>query len=280
MRHRSYYCSGSWYDAPRIRIYTTRHTHVYHTPRPIVVDTQQPVYEDYNGPYHFEGRWYVYPKDYYVMGRQDSLYFFVDLGHYKNRNFPDWAYDRHLATGERPVDIFRTSKPLGKAYAAFAKGSYYNALSNFRRAIYQDPENGLTYLARAQAQIAIRDYRAAYLDIKQGLERLPEWVDVRVNLSEIYSDTEAGVRHFERLEDWVKRYPSDYKARFVLGYLHYFHQNYDAAKHELLEALAREEQLPPAHLIMDRILEIEAEFEIQTHEQSPASQEEIPVTVE
>jgi len=244
------------------------------------VESYEPDYQDYEGPYNFEDDWFLYPRDYYVMNRQDSLYFFVDLGHYKNRNFPDWAYERYLGKNQRAIDIFKSSKPLAKAYASFAKGRYYDSLANFKRAIYADPENGLTYLARAQAQIAIKDYRGAFHDISRGLELFPEWAGVRINLSEIYSSSEEDIRHFEQLEDWVERYPRDYKAHFVLGYFYYFHQDYEAAKNELLYALAWDENLKPAQLLMDHILEIEAESEILTLEQTRNPEEKPETTTE
>lgn len=213
------------------------------------------------------------------MNRPDSLYFFVDLGDYENRNFPHWAYERFL-DGGRPTEIFNSSQHLAKAYAAFAKGSYYDSLSQFKRALRNDPQNGLVYFARAQAQIAIKDYRAAFDDLTRGLELFPEWVDVRLNLTEIYSRNQDLARHAETLKDWVERYPRDHKAHFVLGYFYYFHQNYEAAKNELLYTLTWNEQLEPAQLLMDRILAFEAESEVLTLEQDLPPQEQAPITTE
>lgn len=213
------------------------------------------------------------------MNRTDSLYFFVDLGFYENRNFPRWAYERFLE-GSRPTEVFKSSKPLPKAYATFAKGSYYESLSHFKRAIQKDPKNGLIYFARAQAQIAIKDYRAAYGDITRGFELFPEWADVQLNLTEIYSRSQDLSRHTEQLKEWVERYPRDYKAHLVLGYFYYFHQEYDAAKNELLYALSWDDELDAAHLLMDRILAFEAESEVHTLEQDLPPQDDIPVTTE
>lgn len=231
------------------------------------------------GHYRFGGEWYAYPRNYYTMNRQDSLFFFVDLGDYQNRNLPDWAYKAFL-TGAPPADIFRSNSALAKAYAAFAKGKYYDSLVQFRLASRLEPDNALIYLSRAQVQVAVKDYRSAYDDLVKGLEILPEWADVRVNLTEIYSRTEDLYQHTEQLEQWVERYPRDFKAHFVLGYFYYFHQDYESAKNELIYALSWDEKLPAAQLLMDKILEFEAESEVITRDPLEVQNDDIEVTTE
>lgn len=213
------------------------------------------------------------------MNRPDSLFFFVDLGDYRNRNLPDWAYDAFLGNAV-PADIFRSNKTLAKAYAAFAMGKYYDSLVQFRLASRLEPDNALIYLARAQVHVAVKDYRSAYEDLVKGLEIMPEWADVRFNLTEIYSRTEDLYQHTEQLEQWVERYPRDFKAHFVLGYFYYFHQDYEAAKNELIYTLSWDENLPAAQLLMDKILEFEAESEVITRDPLVVSEDEIEVTTE
>lgn len=213
------------------------------------------------------------------MNKEDSLFFFVDLGDYKNRNIPEWAY-REFSPKGGPIDIFRSSSSLAKAYAAFAKGRYYDALVQFKLAGKVNPKNGLIHFATAQAQIAVKDYRSAYDELVEGLKIFPEWADTYINLSEIYSRPEDLETHTRQLKDWVERYPRDFKAHFVLAYFYYFHQEYEAAKTELLYALSWDDQLAPAHLLMDHILAFEAESEVLTIEQEPSPENEAEVTVE
>ncbi len=252
---------------------------MYDGSRWLIVNSNQHIHNANCGHYKFSGRWYAYPRNYYTMNRPDSLYFFVDLGDYRNRNIPEWAYEKFLERGS-PIDIFRSSNPLSKAYAAFAQGSYYDSLVQFKIASNLDRKNGLIYLASAQAQVAVKDYRSAFDDIVTGMELFPEWADAYVNLSEIYSRPEDLEQHTQQLEQWVERYPRDFKAHFVLGYFYYFHQDYDAAKNELLYALSWDDQLEPAHILMDHILEFEAESEVMTIDQDVAPTDEIEVTTE
>ncbi len=223
--------------------------------------------------------WLEYPKSYYTMNRPDSLFFFIDLGSYSNRNMDSWAYDAFVGRG-RAIDIFRSSAPLAQGYASFAKSRYYDALIRFREAARRDPDNALVYFAKAQAQIAVKDYRAAFEDIQRGMELYPEWADIYLNLTEIYSKREDLTEHTKQLQEWVERFPRDYKAHFVLGYFYYFQQDYDAAKNELLYALSWDEDLEAAHLLMDRILTFEAESEITTMELEGSPEDEPIVTRE
>ncbi|MDQ8187020.1 hypothetical protein [Pelagicoccus sp. SDUM812002] len=252
---------------------------MYDGSRWLIVNSDTHVHTDTCGHYRFSGRWHAYPRSYYTINRSDSLFFFVDLGDYQNRNVPDWAYMEYLDNAS-PTDIFQSNRPLAKAYAAFAKGSYYDSLVQFKRASQMEPQNALIHLASAQAQIAVKDYRSAFDDIVRGMDLFPEWADAYVNLSEIYSRTEDLKQHTTQLKQWVERYPRDYKAHFVLGYFYYFHQEYDAAKTELLYALSWDDDLKPAQLLMDKILEFEAESEVLTIEEEASPEEESITTTE
>ena len=64
---------------------------------------------------------------------------------------------------------------------------FYESILHFNRAINRDPNNGVLYLARAQAHSAASDYRAAYDDIIDGMNLIPEWPDVDIYLSETFS---------------------------------------------------------------------------------------------
>ncbi|EDY84495.1 tetratricopeptide repeat domain protein [Verrucomicrobiia bacterium DG1235] len=274
-----HYYDGRWNDFAHTHIHSDHCGHLYDGTQWLIVSSDDHIHGANCGHYRFSGRWHAYPREYYTMGRANSLFFFVDLGDYRNRNLPDWAYEEYLAD-YATADIFRSTTPLAKAYAAFAKSRYYDSLVQFRLASQIEPDNGLIYLARAQAQIAVKDYRAAFEDLKKGMTLLPEWADVRINLSEIYSDTIDLDTHISQLEAWVERYPRDYKAHFVLGYFYYFHQEYDAAKNELQYALSWNDQLEPALNLIDHILSFEAEQEVLTMEQDLPPSNEVEITTE
>jgi len=204
----------------------------------------------------------VYPRSYYTRYRRDRFYFFIDLGDYRHRNVPDRVYEEWVYDDAEPVDVYADDDPLGKAYAAFARGDFYQSLIAFNDAIDRDPENGLLYLARAQAHIAIADYRTAYEDLILGMDLVPEWTEVEFSIAELYGNPEWFEEHFDALTRWVSDYPRDYKAHFVLGYVHYFQQDYAAAKSELIYTLAWDKNHEHASLLMDSILAYEAEAEV------------------
>ena len=52
------------------------------------------------------------------------------------------------------------------------------------------------------------------------------------------------------------------RAFFVLGYIHYFQQDYTAAKSEFIYTLAWDKDHPQAVVLMDSILVLEAETEV------------------
>jgi len=218
------------------------------------------------GHFYYERRWHSYPRRYYTRHRHSSFYFFVDLGDYRRRNVSQRVYDDYIDYDSQPTDIFGDEDPLSRAYAAFNAGKFYESVVAFNEAIEREPDNGVLYIARAQAFVAISDYRAAYDDLVHGLELTPEWTEIELNLAETYADPEWFEEHFDALSQWVSEYPRDYKAHFVLGYFHYFRQDYEAAKSEFVYTLAWDESHEQAKQLMDSILAIEAESEVMAAE--------------
>lgn len=207
------------------------------------------------------------------MNRLNSFFFFVDLGDYVVRNLPKYVYDQNRSGG-REIDIFNAHDTVSRAYAGFSQRNYYNSLLAFNTAIKADSDNGLLYLARAQVNIATNDYRAAYDDLVSGMELIPEWADVDLNIAEFYSNPHDLQKHMRELEVWVEKYPRDFKAHFVLGYFYYFQQDYISAKSELIYALSWNGEHQQSHDLMDRILAREAEAEIADAELTEVSPSE------
>lgn len=274
-----HYYNNGWHDFAISHVHNAHCGHVYDGATWLIIDGEYHKHGTGCGHYYFNRRWYNYPRSYYTMYQPNSFYFFIDLGDYRSRALPDYVYRERLS-GYGSSDVFDARDPLSKAYAAFGNGRYYDALINFNRSIKQDPENGLLYLARAQAQIAVKDYRLAYEDLTRGMELIPEWADVDFTLGEIYSNNNDLAAHTEALERWVERYPRDYKAHFVLGYFYYFHQDYVLAKDELVYTLSWNPEHEQANALMSRILEREAESEVLTREPLDLDPNEEPVYTE
>ena len=94
------------------------------------------------------------------------------------------------------------------------------------------------------------------------MELVPEWAEVDLDLAEIYGNPEWFQEHYDALNRWVGEYPRDYKAHFVLGYFHYFRQDYEAAKSEFVYTLAWDDSHLQAKQLMESILVLEAEAEV------------------
>lgn len=276
-----YHYHSGWHDFPSTHIHSSRCGHFHDGSSWIVIGGHGHVHGTGCGHHFYRNRWRAYPRHFYTRSRFDSFFFFVDLGSYESRNLPRRVY-RETLVGDQPIDVFESSDPVSAAYAAFSDGNYYASLVEFNQAIGQDPENGILYLARAQARVAIGDYRLAYEDLIEGMRRIPEWADVAFNVSEIYSDPEDLGEHLAALEAWIERNPGDARGRFVLGYLYYFLQDYESAKGELVRVLSTNESHEQAKALLQRALQDEADQDAATREPAEPAEpaDEAPVTRE
>lgn len=213
--------------------------------------------------YHYAGYRHIYPRHYYRRCRSESFYFFVDLGDYHERYVPSYVIDYQTRLERHPIDIFDADDHVSRSYAQFATRDYYRSVLSFYYAIQDYPDDGLLYLARAQAYAGIKDYRAAYEDIMYGMRLIPDWPEVRFNLAEIYSDPEEASYHLMKLEEWLEERPRDWRAHFVLGYFRFFLQDYEAAKLELIYTLAHEPDHWQAERMLDEIRERELEIDLE-----------------
>ena len=98
------------------------------------------------------------------------------------------------------------------------------------------------------------------------MELVPEWTEVEFSVAELYANPDWFEEHYESLARWVSDYPRDYKAHFVLGYIHYFQQDYTAAKSEFIYTFAWDKDHPQARMLMDSILVFEEETEVRAVE--------------
>ncbi|MBI3736858.1 hypothetical protein HY256_10130 [Candidatus Sumerlaeota bacterium] len=256
-----FFYDGCWHDFPYAHIHGPGCGHYYDGCRWYVVGLPSRTYYDGCGYYYYDDCWHIYPETYYHICRPRSFYFFVDLGGYDDRYVPTYvrAYQERYDEPE-PVAIYqKQNDPLADAYADFAKKDYYRALVGFNDAIARNPDDGLLYFARAQTYISIADYPSAYADIVKGMELIPDWGQVRFNMTELYSDPDEFKDQLKNLEAWVEKYPRDYRAHFVLGYVYYFIQEYDLAKEELVYTLAYSPDHAQAKRLIEDIYDRQAE---------------------
>ncbi len=265
-----FFYDAVWHDFPREHVHSSSCGHLYDGIGWYANGHSGHVHGANCGHFYYERRWHTYPRRYYTRNRHSSFYFFVDLGDYRRRNVSPRVYEDYIDYDSAPADIFSDDDPLSRAYAAFNEGKFYESVVAFNEAIERESDNGVLYIARAQAFVAISDYRAAYDDLVQGLELTPEWTEIELNLAEIYANPDWFQEHFDALSQWVGEYPRDYKAHFVLGYFHYFRQDYEAAKSEFVYTLAWDESHPQARQLMDAILAVEAESEVMAAETGDA----------
>jgi tetratricopeptide (TPR) repeat protein len=191
--------------------------------------------------------------------RARDFFFFVNLGPYAERNVPVYVHDVQQRYESTPVDVAESDDPAARAYSAFAREDFSGSIAAFTEAIEANPDDGLLRLARAQAHIAAGDYDAAGADIDEGMRMIPDWPAVQINMADLYSDPDSFAGHLKRLKGWVKKHPKDATARFVLGYVHYFLQEYDRAKSEFVHVLSLEPDHTQATLLLKAVYEREAQ---------------------
>lgn len=213
--------------------------------------------------YYYQNYWTVYPPYYYSRCRSNSFFFFVDLGAYETRYIPTYVREYQVTyyNEAQPVDIYEASDSLSRAYAAFAREDYYSAITHFDRAVREHPKDGLLYFARAQAFFAVSDYRNAYEDILTGMDLIPDWPKINLNLTEVYSDPAAFDDQLDALSRRIQDRPDDYKAEFVLGYTYFFLQNYVRAREMFERVLDARPGHRAATDFLGRIDEIERELD-------------------
>jgi len=116
--------------------------------------------------------------------------------------------------------------PVNNAYLAdgaksFQTGDYEQAVSEFARALLNDPENGFAQLGYAVGQFAIGDFQAAAQAVRRGLALVPDVVDQPIDVSRQYGVEGDFERHLQSLQRYVSANPQDQDGWFLLGYLAY-----------------------------------------------------------
>jgi hypothetical protein len=107
---------------------------------------------------------------------------------------------------------------------AFRAGQYGVALFRFGQANAVDPNNARAFFLRAQAHLAIGQYKEALEAIENGLRLQPDWPAQNFRpRTELYRDNlEDWLAQRDQLDDAISRKPQDATLLFLRGYLAWF----------------------------------------------------------
>ena len=216
-------------------------------------------FHDWFDYHHYLGGWFIYPRHIYQRCRTKSFYFFIDLGGYEVRHVPYVVREYQVRYETEPVDVFTNGDWLSIAYQRFAQGRYDESVGAFDHAIRRQPFDGVLYFARAQALIAAGSHLRAYVDLMMGMDLIPDWPDIDLNIMELYGEPQDFVNHLRYLEEQVAANPTDYRLHFVLGYVYFFIQEYELSKMELVYTMSYSNEHHQALRLLEEIYEIEIE---------------------
>jgi Flp pilus assembly protein TadD len=131
--------------------------------------------------------------------------------------------------------------------AEFKAGNYKAAITSWRHALVDDPQNGVLVLMLAQAFFADGQFNDSAGAVQQGLAMLPEdqWNVVVANYKELYGRSGDYAMQLKALEAATKAEPDNPANLFSLGYHYGFLGYKDPAVKKLdqLLKLAPEDEL-------------------------------------
>jgi hypothetical protein len=131
--------------------------------------------------------------------------------------------------------------------AEFRAGNYKAAITSWRHALVDDPQNGVLVLMLAQAFFADGQFNDAAGAVQQGLAMLPEdqWNVVVANYKELYGRSGDYAKQLKALEAAAKAEPDNPANLFSLGYHYGFlgYKEQGAKKLDQLIKLAPEDEL-------------------------------------
>ncbi len=150
---------------------------------------------------------------------------------------------------------------LRRSVRAFAAGKYDEVDAQLRRTLPKSGNSGILRFARAHALFAKGDYDAASLEIRRGLDSLPEWVETGVGLAALYDDVEALEAQRGALVAHVLAKPKDGEALVVLAYVDFFSGRIDEAEATFRLLASERAGDPLAGHFLTEILRIRRAFE-------------------
>ena len=189
---------------------------------------------------------------------------YVDGGTYNYSN-PVYVYTDEELNGEGSAPSSTTSgittqetdtttgqaamQSFQKARNAFKKAEYKDALNDINQAIGKAPKDAALHEFRALTLFATGQYNQAAAVVNSVLASGPGWNwDTMIGL---YQDPQQYTKQLRNLESFVKQYPDDAAAHFLLAY-HYLVMGYtDNAETQLKRVV----QLQPKDVLSKRILD-------------------------
>ncbi len=112
----------------------------------------------------------------------------------------------------------------------FARGDLARAVAAYRQAADSAPDDPMPAFALGHGLFAAGDYTQAARHLRRGLRLFPEMVQVRFRLGDLFGSRRRFDGYVALLRRHVEAKPSDSAARFLLGYVSFFSQDYAAAK--------------------------------------------------
>ena len=113
---------------------------------------------------------------------------------------------------------------------AFVRGDFAAAVAAYRAAAGKRPDDPVAALALGHGLFAAGAYAEAAAELRRGIRLYPAMLRVRMNRRDFYGDPAVFDRQLAALERHVSASPGDRAARFVLGYNHFFTQQYGKAR--------------------------------------------------
>lgn len=152
-----------------------------------------------------------------------------------------------------PAAAERARLNSDKGEAAFRAGDYKTAVSYWKHAVVDDPQNGMLTMLLAQSLFATGQFNAAAGATQTAMRLLPEdkWGTVIEKRAELYAETRTYLDQLLALDKAAKSQPNDPSLRFLAGF-HYAYLGYPKAALDNLEKglkLAPQDEL--AHKLRD-----------------------------
>jgi tetratricopeptide (TPR) repeat protein len=119
----------------------------------------------------------------------------------------------------------------------FKKSDYEMAAHLFKNAIEKKKDTPVVHIAYGDSLFALGRFEEAAEAIVRGLEIYPKYAERQINRRDFYGDPSDFDVQLQNLEAYVHNNPSNYNARFLLGYNYFFIQAYDKADEQLQAVL-------------------------------------------
>ncbi len=137
----------------------------------------------------------------------------------------------------RPVTDLGTY--YDRALAALRAANYRQVLVELDPVLSEMPEDGDTWMVRAQALFALGNYGKAASSLHTALRLLPnsEWGRPVVRVRDYFASEAEFASRLRALETYVRDHPREGAGHFLLGYYYGYRGNTSLAERELRTAL-------------------------------------------